>query len=72
MKLLDINEPLKMRYQNHFDHADRKNRGQYNFTLVPNNRKDLLDFILSQIIDFNRSESIVLNYICNAKQLIDL
>lgn len=72
MKLLNIDEPLKMRYQNHFDYADRKNRGQYNFTLVPNNRKDLLDFILSQIIDFNRSESIVLNYIWQATQLIGL
>lgn len=58
MKLLNIDEPLKMRYQNHFDYADRKNRGQYNFTLVTNNRKVLLDF-LSQLIDFNRSESLV-------------
>lgn len=61
MKSLNIDEPLKIRYQNDFDYADRNNRGQYNFTLVPNNRKDLLDFILSQIIDFNHSESIVLN-----------
>lgn len=68
MKLLNIDEPLKMRYQNHFDYLDRKNCSQYNFTLVPNNRKDLLDFILSQLIDFNRSESIVLNYIWQATQ----